>query len=293
MSKYNLKYKNCIASEGMVTFQFCPEDDKCGSDSDCSSGSIYSVDFPTFIDAFTEAQMEAREYACEFVRENCDDDEDTCYAAAGYDYCIDNEGDDDFNIQEYLECIEEDGYYVGPYCSEDDAYSIFLGVFTDEDCTTRADDDAAYQNEYGKVLSYSAETGTSIIADPCARCNEHALEEDKNGGDAEDEDNVLEQCEDLYEDSLKCEQDGDVENADASGCSYITEMEENEKAISSTKTSSVGGSAVKKSLLWIGLAIAILSCCGLAYFCYPKLMNRKEDPTKPESEAVAPGYDLM
>lgn len=289
MSGYSLKYENCFANDGVATFRLCPEDDSCKSG--CSGGASYSVDFLFFVDAFTEAQLGAREYACEMTRENCDDDdEDTCYANAGLDYCIDNDDEDEFDIQEYLECAQfDDGdYYVGPFCSSEDAYSIYLGLYTDEYCSVLADEGTFYEL-YGYELPYSS---TSIIETECARCREHALDQDQNEGDQEDEDDVIEQCEELYEGSAKCEEEIDVEYADTSGCSYIEQLEEDEPAIAaSTKAGSSGSRAKKLTLLFVGLAIAILACCGLFYFCYP--MYKKEKEPADETEATAPGYKLI
>jgi hypothetical protein len=285
MSGYTLKYENCFANDNIVTFLLCPEEDSCRSG--CSGGAKYTTDFAFFIDAFTEAQLGAKEYACEMTRENCDDDEDQCYTNAGLEYCIDGEGDDDFDVQEYLECAEFEDGYVGPYCA-DDGYSIYLGYYEDQCYTLAAE--GTFESLYGYELPYSS---TSIIEDGgCANCREHAEQQDQNDGDEEDEDDVLEQCEELYEGvSSKCE---DGMGGDTSGCETIEELEESDPAVSSTKSSSNGSSVAKKSLLFIGLVIAILACCGLAFFCYPKLMNRKErDPTVPTSEATAPGYDLM
>jgi hypothetical protein len=63
MSGYTLKYENCFADKGMVSFRLCPRDNSCQSG--CSEGGQYLVDFWFFLDAFSEAQMGAREYACE------------------------------------------------------------------------------------------------------------------------------------------------------------------------------------------------------------------------------------
>ena len=79
---------------------------------------------------------------------------------------------------------------------------------------------------------------------------------------------------------------------DTSGCDSIQELEENDQAVASTRSGSSGGSTAARAFLFIGLAIAILACCGLAYFCYPKLMNQKvDDPTEPTT--AGPGYDMM
>jgi hypothetical protein len=117
------------------------------------------------------------------------------------------------------------------------------------------------------------------------------LDQDQNEGDAEDEDDVLEQCEELVGgSSSRCEEGT---GGDTSGCETIEEMEENDPYVSSTKTSSSGGSSTaKRAFLFIGLAVAILACCGLSYFCYSKYSNQKEeDPTAPATSG--PGYDIM
>lgn len=130
------------------------------------------------------------------ARENCGDyDADDqelvqCYTGYNAKNC---EDENEFDLQEYLECNQygDDEYFVGPYCAEDGA-SIFLGYFTEETCTTQASE-GLFEQTYGATLEYS---DYSIVADSCANCREHG--EHQNDGDAEDEDDVLEQCEDLY-----------------------------------------------------------------------------------------------
>jgi hypothetical protein len=281
MSGYTLKYENCFANDNLASFLLCPNDNSCSSG--CSGGAKYTVDFAFFLDAFTEAQLGARDYACEMARENCDnDDEDQCYANAGLDNCVDDD-EDDFNVQEYLECAQFEDGWVGPYCA--DGYNIYLGYYEDEGCYTLAAE-GTFESLYGYALPYSEE---SIITDDCANCKEHALEQDQNEGDQQDEDDVLEQCEELYEgSSLKCE---DGMGGDTSGCGSIQELEENDPAVASSRsTGSSGGSAAARAFLFIFLAIAILACCGLGYFCYTK--NQKvDDPTEPTT--TGPGYDMM
>ena len=244
---YNVVYVQCSSTTQSVLYKICPRSDSSGGRNscsvDCENGAEYLASLADFVDSFTEAQMEARAYRCEVARENCEFDDDAlCYdSSSGYDlsYCQ-NDWDEALDIQEWLECKEmegdgdEDGnkYYVGPYCASDN-YNLHLGVFTDEDCTVKADDDSAYGNaNEGATLPYSAETGESLVGSNsgnnvednahCASCKEHALEQDKNDGDQEDEDDVLEQCEDLYGYTYaKCESDLGIDNADESDCETI------------------------------------------------------------------------
>lgn len=122
--KYSIKYLSCsslvqVSGEGndeqgilytqqLVKFALCPAD-SCGS---CSGGGEYVVNMYDFVNAYTEARLTAEEQACETVRENCNcqyanDDsacEASCYYQAGLDSCIQYDGQDDFEIQRYLEC---------------------------------------------------------------------------------------------------------------------------------------------------------------------------------------------
>lgn len=132
IANYNLKYLGCsslasMSGEGgggdegvlytqhLVRFALCP--DSCSS---CANGGEYVVNMMEFVDTYTESILEAQEYACEMVRENCycdnanDDDvcEAQCYATAGLDYCIEYEGQEAFEIQEYLECAGKYQYMV-------------------------------------------------------------------------------------------------------------------------------------------------------------------------------------
>lgn len=124
IAKYDIKYLGCNsliqvnpegnADEGilytqhLVRFALCPS----GSCSSCSGGGEYVVNMMEFVDAYTEAKLEEQEYQCEMIRENCycdnanDDEacENQCYASAGMSQCIEYEGDEEFEIQRYLEC---------------------------------------------------------------------------------------------------------------------------------------------------------------------------------------------
>lgn len=83
MKFYSIRYNQCYPKKGLVSYLLCPKGDGCrhgksdtkhhGKHEKCDDGSAveYLVDFETFIDAFTEAQLDAREYACEMIRENC------------------------------------------------------------------------------------------------------------------------------------------------------------------------------------------------------------------------------
>jgi hypothetical protein len=128
---YSIKYEGCASliqigggenggdgdgsllyTQNLVKFSLCPTGESDSSCSSCKGGAQYVVNMNEFVDAYTEMKLEEEEYACEMVRENCycdnanDDDvcEAQCYVTAGLDYCVNYDGDEDFEIQRYLEC---------------------------------------------------------------------------------------------------------------------------------------------------------------------------------------------
>jgi len=268
LRKYNVLYENCFVGdysdvnnvkEPSATFRLCPSSKDCKAG--CTGGGKYTANFNYFLDAFTELQMKAKEYACEMVRESCaedtyyegDDEGDNyyynyynyynCYIDAGinagnekmYKYCINNESEE-LDLQEYLECEEfeygdEDGnaLYIGPYCS--DSIQVYIGIFSDMYCTKKVGDPDEYENY--ENLKYTVNGGKSVILQDdkrreCAKCKEHGKEQDQNANDKEDEDETLEQCEELYSNTgFKCEY-GMTDGKDSSGCSIIGDMEEEE-----------------------------------------------------------------
>mmetsp|Transcript_421 Transcript_421/g.492 ORF Transcript_421/g.492 Transcript_421/m.492 type:complete len:349 (-) Transcript_421:104-1150(-) len=285
LSGYNVLYQNCFVESRTISFKLCPSDDDkrdCDQD-DCEGGGEYLVDMDFFLDAFTEMQMDAGEYRCEMARENCEDENDDavadCYINQGWDDyesyandCEDQENDgeeEEFNLQEYLECKEfDEDYYVGPKCA--DSVNIYLALFTDEDCLYDAD---VTPEDLGYDMPYSVTSGTSIIDNECASCTEHGQDEDQNGGDdEEDEDDVIEQCEELYADSNRCESEYmtvDDHEADGSSCEYIASLKENEASFlergSVRSTSSAGTIAAI-----IGGVAAVLVLVGAVFYISKK-----------------------
>jgi hypothetical protein len=99
-------------------FQLCPSS-SCGkwNSKNCAD---YVVDLGVYVQAVLEAKMEAQQFNCEQVKENCwcenAQSEDqclySCYENAaqkkGFDYCIDMmyDNEDDFDVVEALECKE-------------------------------------------------------------------------------------------------------------------------------------------------------------------------------------------
>lgn len=114
----NNQQQNMLYAEHLARFALCPTSDSCGK---CQGGGEYVMNMETFVDAYTEAMMTAAEYACETVREECDcenanDDqacESACYATAGLTNCENAEGEQEFEVQRYLECRRK--YFLVPF----------------------------------------------------------------------------------------------------------------------------------------------------------------------------------
>jgi len=242
---YSIKFEKChtvtqsgadedgvqtMYRENTVEFKLCPTD-QCMYG--CEGGD-YLVDMASFVDLYTEARMTAQELECEEIRENCDcddvDDEDgcqaQCYTNAGLDYCV--EGDDDgaaeFNLQEYLECIEienqygdaveGENYYVGMKCSEN-GEEVNLKVYTNALCTVEGSD-AIYASFMGETLPYA--DGTNIVAENCVSCSE------ADGNDDAAAYALTEFCGTSYTSAAKCENDMSISDPILDGCDYIQNL---------------------------------------------------------------------
>lgn len=217
----------------------------------------------------------------------------SCYQEAGLDYCMENEnnnGQEEFQLEDAAECREldvdeeqvqywlyntagyEQQYYngeaqeakltVGPVCS-DNGKSVHLAVFQDEWCQTPAPS-GAYENfYYGQSLPYSQE---SLIASDCISCKEPQDANDQNNGDQQDEDEVLEICERIYEDAGKCE--SDMESypygpyyKNEYGCNII-------KSLHAPGSSGSSGTAGK--VFAVIFALSTVAIGGAAYYFYTK-----------------------
>jgi hypothetical protein len=244
-----------VESMRLVSFKLCPTNadetlgqyDYMSSCGNCRNGAEYLVEMREFLEAYLEFHMTQKEYNCEMVKENCgcedddqyDDDQtcyDTCYAAAGLDYCDEfasNDGDDnndyEFDLYENLECenvMDNDDdsntarLYVGAYCSNN-GKNIYLGEFTDRQCTQKAEA-GSYYGLFGQELPYQ---DTSIVdSDKCLSCLEPVEYDDDANNDNADGDQVREICEELYDRSAKCEQnlaDGVTYSKSNGACDYM------------------------------------------------------------------------
>ena len=127
MYNYKIKYLGCssliqvreegggedesmVYTQNFVKFGLVKEGKPCVTAG--NGDAQYVVNMADFVDAYTEMKMEAKERQCEYVRESCycDNADDAeaceyqCYVDQGMNYCIQYEGEEEFEIQRYLEC---------------------------------------------------------------------------------------------------------------------------------------------------------------------------------------------
>lgn len=111
---------------------------------------------------------------------------------------------------------EENKLYGGLYCG-DDGKGVYLGAFTDEQCTTK-DTYNTYYKTTGQSLPYSSK---SIIGSGCVSCkNPYYVE----GDDDNDQDEVNEMCMELYEQAGKCESNLNIDYPTTDACIYINNV---------------------------------------------------------------------
>jgi hypothetical protein len=249
-----------LATKRFVIFRLCPTNEDCDS---CSYGfGEYIVDLEEYLEATVEYQQEMQESMCDACEEcgnyeeneenNQDEDErrrllinrklqnydvdcDSCY-----DECMKIENMEDngyIDATEFLECQmiydpEDDGkagLYAGPMCASSGS-KIKIGVFTDEDCNVPDSDkdvDDYLMDGDGVSMKLSHALLKTVYSSSCISCLQ-VEEEDENGGNDdnadEQEPEVVEMCEQLYEASAKCEKTNGFDDGYANYYGYENQL---------------------------------------------------------------------
>lgn len=223
-----------IKTKRLVRFRLCPSD-SCNSakSTGCTSKyGDYVVDMNTFVASYLQAIQDDKEYICADAQTECNNncnggnDADcvqACYEGYGLTYCLQDGGEEDdngFDAADYAACarynfggrrrrLDEVEYYLGPYCA-DQGGEIHLGLFTDDTCTTYADNgESTFYSYAGFQLPYS---DYSLVSTRCLMCGRS----DDNGGSE-----VTDNCQTIYGVSGKCETKMSVDYPNESACTYI------------------------------------------------------------------------
>mmetsp|Transcript_26041 Transcript_26041/g.71732 ORF Transcript_26041/g.71732 Transcript_26041/m.71732 type:complete len:373 (+) Transcript_26041:46-1164(+) len=228
-----------IMTKRLVRFRLCPID-SCNSDksSGCSSKyGDYIVDMSTFVQSYMGGMADEKDRVCETVDEYCQEAcgnnydgscLETCYDSYDAAFCLEEDLAETygFDVDQYLECNQVDfknrrlskgarklndqvEYYIGPFCAAQGG-EIHFGLFTDDTCTTRADNgDSTFYNYAGYNLPFGDD---SLIPNRCLKCGY----KDDNG-----EYETNEACSNIYQMSGKCETRMNVDYPNESSCDYI------------------------------------------------------------------------
>lgn len=276
-----------VKTKRLVRFRLC-ESDSCSNSNSagCSSKfGDYVVDMNTFVAAYLEALDEDQESICQEAAYDCqvdcngNDDAagncmSACYDAYDVSFCNNlyndddqNQNNNDFEAADYAACAKFEGrrrrlenngyeYYVGPYCA-DQGGEIHLGVFTDETCTTYAQNgETTFYNMMGFDLPYSDD---SLVSSRCFACGQN------NGNGYE----INDFCGNIYDYSGKCETRMNIGYPNESSCSYI----EGIKIIREDgviRTSTVKKSKAAAVCIGLFLTLAVL-LAGYVYYLRTKL----------------------
>ena len=276
-----------ILTKRLVRFRLCPND-SCNSQKSTGCTSKYGdyvVDLNSFVDNYLTVIESEQTSVCASTKTDCEalcgdaDDQDTCTATCYEDYgmsdaCLDdgNDANDNFNAANFAYCTAVDidandddandandvQYYIGPYCA-DQGGDVKLGVFTDDSCTTFAQNgEAAFTKTRGYALPYSE---TSLVSTRCISCQDY---ESGNGDDANAAAGAGQGCAGMYTVSGKCETRLDVDYPNESSCSYI----EGIKIVRSDgviRTSSTKKSKAAAVAIGLCLTIAVLLAAYVYY----------------------------
>lgn len=305
-----------LRSNLVAKFKICPNNN-CNS---CRNGGEYIVEMREFVETYQDALKESREYECEYASEVCENncqngynyqnydanggnynnnyqynngnnnqnnnanDDDYCLNSClmdqGLDYCIEQEGQDDNDLNEFAECQpleREDGnnnqnydynsnsnyqqYYVGAYCTSS---GVYAGVFTDSTCTKHAPKGTYEKYNYG----YSLPT-QPLVSSTCMSCA--ATNYDDDGNNNNNGGGISEVCEQLYEEAVKCETRIKADYKDTSGCDMIHHIiPQLNKAMKNLRSPPIATIAA-----WI-FGIGFFALAGYLYTLHKKVGQQKD-----------------
>jgi len=169
-----------------------------------------------------EDQDNEQQQDCDYY-EQCVGYEDVCELEDQQNQNQNNgqqEQEEKVDLREFVECmaIENDDdngvqYYIGPHCSSD-GFTITLGVYSDEFCSVYVGNKVSVAD----VLGYSIDDDTSALTPTtCTSClaGSNFWDEVEEQGDdaAQQEDEVTEICEALYDAGAKCHKNLNVDQS--------------------------------------------------------------------------------
>ena len=217
-----------LAMKHFVLYRMCPSDECSICDENYGE---YVVEVDQYLENIAEFTKRNFEIECEICAENnymCDDDTSSSCACNDCNNYYNMEENGYVDATEFIQCqkldVQNGGddddeddenngddnnqdiqLYIGPRCTNEGS-QIVIDVFTDENCWERYEDEDL-QTLLGLKISYLfLKPSYSRDARECLSCLESDYASyEENDRDQADEDDVLEMCENIYEQSAKCE----------------------------------------------------------------------------------------
>eukprot|EP00529_Nitzschia_sp_RCC80_P019680 CAMPEP_0113500352 /NCGR_PEP_ID=MMETSP0014_2-20120614/32271_1 /TAXON_ID=2857 /ORGANISM="Nitzschia sp." /LENGTH=422 /DNA_ID=CAMNT_0000394659 /DNA_START=96 /DNA_END=1360 /DNA_ORIENTATION=+ /assembly_acc=CAM_ASM_000159 len=234
-----------------------------------------------------------------------------CLKDAGFEQCANNQngnnngqdGGEEVNMDELSECRpmnEEEGnnnnnnnqyayssssssyqmYYVGAYCTSS---GVYAGTFTDSMCTKHAPAGTYEKYNYGVSLPTTALVSTELLDCKAASNENQNNNNNNNNGNNNNYNNnangdwngnqILEVCEQLYEESIRCE--SNVQNTqykDTSGCEIV----HNIMPRMSSQFKNISGFPVAKFFAWV-FGLGFFALGGYVYLLHKKVVRQKTE----------------
>jgi len=255
-------YDTVLETQRFVIFRLCPMENAYGGTQTCSSCSYnfgeYLIDLDTYLESTVGYYQEEQEAMCQACEEACQNDDQQnqdgddggrrnlqdCSSCVDECYKIENmEAAGYIDATEFLECQmiydpEDDGaegLYAGPMCASSGT-KIKIGVFKDEMCSIH--DDSKEVDEYivdgdGVQMKLShALLKNTYATDQCISC---IVVEENNGRKLEqtrqldqNANQILDICENLYQDAAKCEKTHGFDNGYSNYYGYENQLAQEE-----------------------------------------------------------------
>jgi hypothetical protein len=274
----------------------------------CENG-YYTASYAANDDANANANGQYNYYNNNNNNNNNNDNGDycqySCLVDSGFSQCADNQdgennnnGQGNVDMNELSECRvlnEQQGgnnnnnnynynnnnyqmYYVGAYCTSS---GVYAGVFTDSMCSKHAPSGTYEKYNYGYSLPTSPLVSTEKLNCKVSNNNNgNNNNGNNNGGNGDWNGNsILEACEELYEQAVKCETN--VQNTqykDTTGCDMIHNILPQMNA----SLKNITGFPVAKFMAWM-FGIGFFALGGYVYLLHKKVVRQK-------TELAALGY---
>ena len=217
-----------------------------------------------------------------------------CFVAQGVEticadrnpYQQDGQQEQAWKLEEYMECGKWQApnnnnnreladaqveYYMGPYCA-DQGGAIFMGLFTDDTCSNFADSEGGASTYYslaGSTMPYAKE---SIVGMECVSCKEpedvnqqqnNNQNQNNQNNDAQDADQVIDMCEQIYNMAGKCESSLSISSPNTNACTYMQGI----KIVRKNGVVTVGSSKANKTAS-VSIGIFVVAFVLLAAYVY-------------------------